>query len=338
MNAQVERARTLIELNRPAAARELLATVLAAEPDNAGALAALASAWYQSGDYGQTITSCRSALSALPTYQYAWRLLAFAEFQLSLRSADDRREQSSRRRNAVAAARRAVELGPEDAENLRTLAVVQQFADPREALTLLDDAMELEPENAGIHLLRGAILRRQTSRPDALAQADTALRKALELDPENARARYNLALTQLASGRRRAGRDGLRKAAELDPELADEVRAQLAVSTRIGRMRSFVRNYPAAYAAVRAARADQPSVIRSGPRKPTVRLIAAMVGFGIIALSHFLGNSDRDRTPAPVIPNIPTYQPFSTPNRLVPPAWPVLPSQFPTLAPPRPTR
>ncbi|WP_225730834.1 MULTISPECIES: tetratricopeptide repeat protein [unclassified Nocardia] len=334
MNAQVDRARTLIELNRPAAARELLATVLAAEPDNAGALAALASAWYQSGDYGQTITSCRSALSALPTYQYAWRLLAFAEFQLSLRAGENRREQSSRRRNAVAAARRAIELGPEDAENLRTLAVVQQFADPREALTLLDDAMELEPENADIHLLRGAILRRQTTRPDALAQADTALRKALELDPENARARYNLALTQLASGRRRAGRDGLRKAAELDPELADEVRAQLAVSTRIGRMRSFIRNYPAAYAAARARRS---SVTRSGTRRPTVRLIAAMVVFGIIALSHFLNGSGRDRTPAPVRPDIPTYQPFSTRDRLVPP---VLPSdlRFPSLPPPRPTQ
>ncbi|WP_431966712.1 tetratricopeptide repeat protein [Nocardia sp. bgisy134] len=222
---EVARAKVLIDLGRIDAARAKLGAVLAADPDNADALMLMGYAWFRTGEYERSVGYSAAALAVFPDYQSALRVLALAEQELAHLAEDDAAERQRHYDRALAAATRSAELDPEYVENLRLLAGVQSATDPAVALATIDRAIEIDPDHADLHRVRGSILRRGGI---SVPGAEAALREALRLQPEHVDATQELALLDLDRGDREAGERGLRLVAQWDPSRADFVRATLA--------------------------------------------------------------------------------------------------------------
>ncbi|MCU1645174.1 MAG: hypothetical protein JWN03_5449 [Nocardia sp.] len=227
MDGRVAKARVLMELGRFAGAREMLGEVLAGDPENAVALADMAEVAFRLREYGQALEFSAAALRQTPEDTFVWRVRALAELALARDATLGPVVVREHRAAAVAAARRAVEIDPENADNLRILAATLRDEDPVAALQKLAAALEVDPDNVGVYLLRGLILRRNLRGTDSLRLAEEAFRAVLRLDPENAEALYELALLELERGNRAAGEEQLRRVARLDPEYGDAVRENL---------------------------------------------------------------------------------------------------------------
>ncbi|WP_067885569.1 tetratricopeptide repeat protein [Nocardia vaccinii] len=223
--ADLERAKVLVELRRLTEAREQLAAVLAAEPDNAEAATYLAQAAYLDQRYREAAEQSAAALRIQPRNQFAMRIHA-----LALLNTGD-----AGRRQAQQVARQVVALGPEFAENHRILAIVlRECGDLPEALVAIDRAVELDPDEADIHVARGSILRRMGQcgtrfRPGPAAEA---YHVALRLEPESAYAVHDLAIVELNGHRLRNALRGVLKAATMEPGLGDLVRTNVATVVR----------------------------------------------------------------------------------------------------------
>lgn len=223
--ADLERAKVLVELRRLTEAREQLAAVLAVEPDNAEAATYLAQAAYLDQRYREAADQSAAALRIQPRNQFAMRIHA-----LALLNTGD-----AGRRQAQHVARQVVALGPEFAENHRILAIVlRECGDLPEALVAIDRAVELDPDEADIHVARGSILRRMGQcgtrfRPGPAAEA---YRTALRLEPESAYAVHDLAIVELNGHRLRNALRGVLKAATMEPGLGDLVRTNVATVVR----------------------------------------------------------------------------------------------------------
>ncbi|WP_067845221.1 tetratricopeptide repeat protein [Nocardia lijiangensis] len=222
---EVARAKVLIDLGRIEAARAKLGAVLAAEPDNADALMLMGYAWFRTGEYERSIGYSASALAVFPDYQSALRVLALAEQELAHLAEPDSAQRQRHYDRALAAATRSAELDPEYVENLRLLAGIQSATDSATALATIDRAIEIDPDRADLHRVRGSILRRGGI---SASGAEAALREALRLQPEHVDATQELALLDLDRGDREAGERGLRMVAQWDPSRADFVRETLA--------------------------------------------------------------------------------------------------------------
>ncbi|WP_431954947.1 tetratricopeptide repeat protein [Nocardia lijiangensis] len=222
---EVARAKVLIDLGRIEAARAKLGAVLAAEPDNADALMLMGYAWFRTGEYERSIGYSASALAVFPDYQSALRVLALAEQELAHLAEPDSAQRQQHYDRALAAATRSAELDPKYVENLRLLAGIQSATDSATALATIDRAIEIDPDRADLHRVRGSILRRGGI---SVSDAEAALREALRLQPEHVDATQELALLDLDRGNREAGERGLRLVAQWDPSRADFVRETLA--------------------------------------------------------------------------------------------------------------
>ncbi len=82
------------------------------------------------------------------------------------------------------------------------------------ALSVLADAKRVAPEDAAVYNLEGVVREALGEHERAIA----AFKKALELDPKNARIRYNLALAYLASGKLDEAVAALEEAVKAAPE------------------------------------------------------------------------------------------------------------------------
>lgn len=227
MNPRVRAALDQLYLGQPARARQMLAPVLAEEPDNVDALIAVAESARREGDLDAAGSAIRAALLLSPENEWGLRVSAFT--WAGYRNYDA----------ALAIARRAVELGPRQAENHRTLAVVSRMAGrPLDALAAADRAVELRPDDADMHATRAGVLRvlRRTD------EADAAYQEVLRLDPQRAAAMHDLAVTRLESGRFGVRRlesivRGLISAAAMDTSLGDVVRRNILVAMSAGLLR-----------------------------------------------------------------------------------------------------
>jgi len=98
------------------------------------------------------------------------------------------------------------------------------------ALSLIDQALALAPDDADAHILRGICLS-QTGQP---AAATEAFNRAVALDPNSAKARYNLAVHQYALGQKLDALARSREAIQIDPshagakQLVQTLEAELA--------------------------------------------------------------------------------------------------------------
>lgn len=93
--------------------------------------------------------------------------------------------------------------------------VLRRSGAPDEALELLDEGLARHPSFASAHLVRSWV---HHDRGD-LAEAEEALRRVLDLDPENARALHGLGQLLARVGRVPVGRELVVRALELDPLL-----------------------------------------------------------------------------------------------------------------------
>ncbi|MFQ3588120.1 MAG: tetratricopeptide repeat protein [Fimbriimonadaceae bacterium] len=88
-----------------------------------------------------------------------------------------------------------------------------QFA---QALELLNQAVELHPENSDAHVLKGVALS-QLKQPDAAVEA---FRKAIMLSPYNVKAYFNLAVHYYGVGEKLRAEEMAREAVRVDPRHA----------------------------------------------------------------------------------------------------------------------
>jgi len=96
--------------------------------------------------------------------------------------------------------------------------------DPR-ALEMAQRAADLSPHNADIADTLGWILLQQDHAPEAVA----ALRRSVQLNPDNATVHYHLALAHRAAGNQRAARESLQQALALG-EFPERLQAQQAMA------------------------------------------------------------------------------------------------------------
>ncbi|WP_067701132.1 tetratricopeptide repeat protein [Nocardia jejuensis] len=234
MNDRIAKAWVLADLGRLERARELLAEVLAGDPDNPLALVHLADVALRLGENDRALEHTSAALRVSPEFTAAWRVRAVALVRSSRAPHHDRPDRHRRMADAESAARRALELDTEDTDSLRVLATVLQYSDPEAAVRYLDHALEVAPDGVRLHVLRGAVLRRMKNHdPRYTELAEAAFREALRLDPSNAEAVYRLARIERGRGNFDTAAELFRRTALLDPEYADEARRNLAALTHL---------------------------------------------------------------------------------------------------------
>ena len=162
---------------------------VAADPESYRAMSTLALALLAAGAPADALDAATRAAGMRPTDGFPQRIRT-----QSLRALD-------RRRDALAAARSAVALEPEspDAQQLlaEILVVSNRQAARREALLAAEHAVALAPESPSAHASVGFV----RIRTRKWAEAEVALRNALALDPEQAAARFNLAIALRQLGR-----------------------------------------------------------------------------------------------------------------------------------------
>lgn len=118
---------------------------------------------------------------------------------------------------AIEAARQALALAPEDAGLHINLGIMLRAGGQLEAAeTVLRRALELAPESAQAHAALGALQRRQ----EDLQAAEASYRRALALDPMQPRLHFNLGLVLEQLGQERAARESYRRALALEPNLS----------------------------------------------------------------------------------------------------------------------
>ncbi|MCU1645175.1 MAG: hypothetical protein JWN03_5450 [Nocardia sp.] len=319
MSTELDRARILVDLNRFEAAREELARVLTATPDDAEALTLLAVASLGLLDRREAVAHSTAALRANPESQWAWRVLALSTAGLaeSVRETD-RLQWRTLREQARDAARRATQLGPHEPQNYRVLAIVLESADRDAAVRALARAIELAPENAALHVLHAGILRRTPG--DTTKQSEAAAREALRIDPENIDALEELALNDMIAGRVRPARSKLLRVAELDPSRGDNVRARL-VPLRRGVLFSIAAKL-LNRSRTGPARPSHPP--RPLPRRRTIFAVT-VGGYFTIRLLLYAAGCSTDSTPEPPLPP-PSLMPTFTP-------WPTIDSPWLTVQP-----
>jgi Flp pilus assembly protein TadD len=121
-----------------------------------------------------------------PNSRRSWNALAFA--RVGVRDLD----------GAVAAAKRCVELAPDDWTTHANLAMISSETNPSApgALRSAHEAVRLAPNISEAHQILGSTLLRRKQPKPAVVSLTTALR----LDPHNETARHNLALARMRTG------------------------------------------------------------------------------------------------------------------------------------------
>ncbi|MEV6068595.1 tetratricopeptide repeat protein [Nocardia sp. NPDC052001] len=228
MDSRIERAGVLVQLGRPEAARELLAEVLAGEPENLWALALMADIEYRLGDYQRSLRYSGDALRSLPENASLWRSRAAAFWMLGRRAAAEPETARRYYADALANALRAVQIDGEDVASLRILAVTQAESDPDTALATVGRALEIDAEDAALHSLYATVLYSLKSRgAEFIERARAAYHESLRLEPNSAEALYHLGVIDFEHGDRSQAAERLHMAARIDPYYAESARHYL---------------------------------------------------------------------------------------------------------------
>ncbi|MFJ3923254.1 tetratricopeptide repeat protein [Streptomyces sp. NPDC090022] len=221
MSGALERADLLYDLGRHDEAAALASQHLAQHPGDAKALVLLARCRRSLRDLPGALATIEEALRAEPDSVYAWMVRA------------DTLSRLGRLHEAVASARRCVELAPLFWGSHHTLALVLERSTNRvlhkDAYASARRAVELEPQEASAHFMVGLTAHRVGDHTTARAAYETTLR----LDPQSSEAHNNLALLDRKRGRfsSRAWRravEGFAESAALD---ADDRHARFNLET-----------------------------------------------------------------------------------------------------------
>jgi tetratricopeptide (TPR) repeat protein len=189
VDADLQRARALLDVGRFEQARVALGEYLASSPQSIEALCLLARSHQLGRNYHEMLHAADQAVAAAPGSEWAHRLRSIALGKLRAPA------------QALTAARRAVELAPY-AWQPYVIMVDALLASGgsdarREAYQAALHAQRLAPHEPEVHNSRGRVFQ-AISDPGA---ARRAYQEALRLDPQNPTARNNLAIVELRQGR-----------------------------------------------------------------------------------------------------------------------------------------
>jgi tetratricopeptide (TPR) repeat protein len=203
--ADLKRAEALRELGRAVDAISILSRVVATSPTNIQALCQLAQCYNATKDYPAMLRAANQATAASPHSEWAHRLRSLALHNLG------------RHPEAVAAAKRSIELAPNAWRPHMILAdAVLVSPHPKDKKTAYDAALralQIAPHAADAHVTMGRVLLNIGEHN----HARTYFANALALDPTNAAAHTNLAVTQLRSGKVVAAGRGFGAVAAANP-------------------------------------------------------------------------------------------------------------------------
>ncbi len=217
--AQRQKARTLLELRRPAEARAILGPIVASDPRDAIATVILAGCWAMEGDGPRALALCRSAAAYAP--QDSGILIDCASVARGAGFPDD----------AATWAAAATRLAPHSVRALNVCCLIEvDRKDATRALRYAEAALRLAPDDADLLVAYGMAL----SLSKRGAEAARAYVAALDASPTNVYALNNLAAERLGCGDLVTSSRLFGRALSIDPRLRIAV-ANLDVAGAAGR-------------------------------------------------------------------------------------------------------
>jgi tetratricopeptide (TPR) repeat protein len=206
MSSPLDRARMLLQVERPAEAAREIAAALSQSPDDAHAHALMALALAAQDEPRQARESAQRAIALAPDWAYTHYVLGTILC---------RRDEDA---EALKSAREAVRLDPDDADHhaleASCLAGLSRWKD---MLAAAERGLALDPTHVGCLNLRANALR-QLGRADEAAEA---LDTALSAEPENPYSHTSYGFARLQRGEHQAAIEHFREALRLDPTHED---------------------------------------------------------------------------------------------------------------------
>lgn len=204
MSAHLERARLLLAQARPADAENEAMQALAAQPQDAGALAVLALSRAAQDKRAPALEAAREAVGLAPDVAYLHYVHAHVQHRL------DRED------DAFRAIQEALRLDPHDADYHAELAAIELSRGNWPAsLEAAERALAIDAEHVGAANLRAMALVRLGRKAEAVETVDYALHRA----PENALSHANQGWNLLHQNDPKRAQEHFREALRLDPEL-----------------------------------------------------------------------------------------------------------------------
>ncbi|AKS35381.1 tetratricopeptide repeat protein [Mycolicibacterium goodii] len=245
-------------------AEEVLRSALAQDPDNPELLVGYAQARLGLNDHQGAAWAAHSALAKAPNSEHAKRIYAFA---LS---------GQGRTGEAIQVAWKSVNDHPDVyLAHYAYANLLLSAGQPQQALTVINEALRLNPAASDTWVLRGDIYRAL----HWLGPAEADYREALRLRPDNAAAVNNLAVNRLQRGDTRGAIDGFVGAGQLDPGVGELARHNIgAALTKWLRLANTCVVFLFAAAVVVMALHDE--------GRPTVipRIITGLITAGFVAV------------------------------------------------------
>lgn len=221
---RLQQAVVLGHMGRYEAARDMVAELVAAQPDDPIALAALAQFSLSCDDPRRAFDSATASLALDAERAFPWRVRALAAFILCRAASQDMEERRELFEQAVASARRALSIEPENPANHTAFATVVLVTAPQEALAAIHRALELDPADPQAYRLRASVFTEVL--PDRELAVE-ALHELLRLAPDDAGAIHQLGRFAVEDGDLETAATRLRQAGGLNPAGADVVRRDL---------------------------------------------------------------------------------------------------------------
>jgi tetratricopeptide (TPR) repeat protein len=163
----LEHAIGLLNRGNTAAAEPILRTLIARNPGNADALYNLGMMLSDQGRLEESIETLQRHLESAPGHSNGWAALGVAQARRNATS------------EAIESLERALELDPQNAHALRNLAAIHAKESPATALSLLQEAARLLPQDQRtLYGLAQCLLRL-----DRTDEAEPLLLKTIDLDP-----------------------------------------------------------------------------------------------------------------------------------------------------------
>lgn len=202
-SVSINRAQTLIDVQKYDNALQEVRTALTASPDSGYAHYLASHCCYHLGNYRESRTEAKQSISLNPFFASAYEMMAL----IALRE--------NRFPDGLKDIDKALELDSENAHFLRTRSVLLlNSSRHKEALQTAEESLRIDPNNSHGQHLRGIALSNLGKHAQSGAQANDLLRKS----PNNALAWYNQGVHLMYTGKLDEAQMALRESLRIDPE------------------------------------------------------------------------------------------------------------------------